>query len=116
MSKTETGTYYQIADYAGHGQDQCELVNPNFSIPNEDDITSGGCSTCLLGSLVDVQNEQVFARARFGEVFKFVTSVFWGDLTTNSYSCGVPIGTYLPPTPVPTAPVPTTSVTNVPEL
>ncbi len=92
MSVSETGTYYQIADYAGHGQDHCELVNASFAIPNEDDITSGGCTSCSVGSLVDVQNEPVFARSRFGEAFKQVTSVFWADLSTSYYMCGVPVG------------------------
>lgn len=91
MSSSEKGTYYQIADYSGHGQDHCELVNPTFSLSNDDDITSGGCLTCALGNLVDVQNEQVFVRSRLGEAFSSVTSRFWADLTTSWYSCGVPI-------------------------
>lgn len=92
MSSSEQGVYYQIADYGGHGQDHCELINSTFTIPNDDDITSGTCKNCSLGSLVDVQNEQVFARSRLGEPFRQVTSVDWGDLTTDSYSCGVSIG------------------------
>lgn len=108
MSSTETGTYLQIADYAGHGQDQCELVNPTFTLPNEDDITSGTCKNCAIGGVVDVQDEQVYARSRLGELFTSVTSRFWADLTTNSYSCGVSIAPTVtvpgPITPVPLTP------------
>jgi len=108
MSGTETGTYLQIADYAGHGQDQCELVNPTFTLPNEDDITSGTCKNCAIGGVVDVQDEQVYARSRLGELFTSVTSRFWADLTTNSYSCGVAIAPTItvpgPVTPVPLTP------------
>lgn len=108
MSGTETGTYLQIADYAGHGQDQCELINPTFTLPNEDDITSGTCKNCAIGGVVDVQDEQVYARSRLGELFTSVTSRFWADLTTNSYSCGVAIAPTVtvpgPITPVPLAP------------
>jgi hypothetical protein len=46
----------------GHGQDHCELVNPAFTIPNED-ITSGGCTSCSVGGVVDVMDVPVFARA-----------------------------------------------------
>lgn len=89
MSQTQRGTYHQIADYAGHGQDHCELVNPRFLIPNEDEITSGGCAECAVGELVDVIDVPVFARARFGESFEQVTSRFWADLSTTWYECGV---------------------------
>ncbi|PTL75159.1 hypothetical protein DAT35_56195 [Vitiosangium sp. GDMCC 1.1324] len=91
MSSSETGTYYEIADYAGHGQDHCELVNSQFTLPNEDDITSGGCTTCALGNLLDPIGVPVYARGYFGEAFNLVTSVDWGDLTTDSYRCGISI-------------------------
>ncbi|MBI4128130.1 MAG: peptidoglycan-binding protein, partial [Parcubacteria group bacterium] len=89
MSDSETGTYYQIADTAGHGQDHCELVNPTFTIPNEDDIKSGGCATCDILNMSDPQGEPVFVRANFGQPFSFQTSVFWADLTSQIYKCGV---------------------------
>ena len=89
MSGTRNEPFLQIADYAGHGQDHCELVNPAFTMPNEDDITSGGCTTCEVGDLIDVQNVPVYARAVLGEQFERVTSRFWADLTTSFYSCGV---------------------------
>jgi PKD repeat protein len=91
MSTAQNGTYYQIVDYGGHGQDHCELINPSFTIPNDDDITSGTCKNCAVGGLVDVQNETVFVRSRIGEPFTQATAAFWGDLTTDTYTCGVPV-------------------------
>jgi TARSH-like protein len=91
MSAQRDQAFLQIADYAGHGQDHCELVNPAFTIPNEDDITSGGCTECSVGALVDVIGVPVYARAKFGEPFARVTSREWADLTTTAYACGVSI-------------------------
>jgi len=91
MSKARNDRFLEIADFAGHGQDHCELVNPAFRIPNEDDITSGGCATCAVGPLVDVTGVPVYARARFGEPFARVRSTYWADLTTMFYSCGIAI-------------------------
>lgn len=91
LSDAADQPFLQVADYAGHGQDHCELVNPAFTIPDEDDITSGGCTQCSIGNLVDVQDEPVYVRAVFGEPFKRVTSVAWADLTTTFYACGVSI-------------------------
>ncbi len=91
MSEVLDAPFLEIADYAGHGQDHCELVNPAFTIPNEDDITSGGCTECSVGGLVDLIDVPVYARAVFGEPFERVTSQFWADLTTTVYSCGVSI-------------------------
>jgi hypothetical protein len=91
MSQTRDDPFLEIADYAGHGQDHCELVNPAFTIPDEDDIQSGGCSDCSLGSLVDPVGVPVYARAKFGQPFERVISQVWADLTTTFYSCGVAI-------------------------
>lgn len=91
LSDTKGGPYLEIADYAGHGQDHCELVNPGFSIPDEDDITSGGCTECSVGGLVDLIDIPVYARAVFGEPFERVTSQEWADLTSSEYRCGVAI-------------------------
>lgn len=91
MSKTRNEPFLEVADFAGHGQDHCELVNPAFKIPDEDDITSGGCTTCSVGSLVDVDGVPVFARAQFGQPFQRVQARFWADLSTTFYSCGVSI-------------------------
>ena len=92
LSPVKDGVYHEIADFAGHGQDHCELVNPAFTIPNEDDITSGGCTTCMVFGLFDVIGDPVFARANFGQPFVLAPSRDWADLTTLRYSCGVKIG------------------------
>ncbi len=91
MGASRTEPFLEIADFAGHGQDHCELVNPQFKIPDEDDITSGGCADCEVGELVDVDGVPVYARARFGEPFQRVQARYWADLTTTFYSCGVTI-------------------------
>ena len=86
-------TFYEIGDYAGHGQDHCELVNPQFRIPNEDDITSGGCSSCAIDSahVFDPPvGSQGWSRASFGGQFTFVPS--WPAFslyTAQWYECGV---------------------------
>ena len=89
MSEARNDKFLQIADFAGHGQDHCELVDPAFTMPDEDDITSGGCTTCTVGDLVDIQNVPVYARGYLGEPFERVTSRYWADLTTTFYSCGI---------------------------
>ena len=91
MSATRDAPFLEIADYAGHGQDHCELVNAAFTIPDEDDIQSGGCTDCSVGPLVDPIGVPVYARATFGEPFDRVISRTWADLTTTVYSCGVAI-------------------------
>lgn len=92
MSEQRDDRFLQIADFAGDGQDHCELVNPAFTIPDEDDITSGGCTACSVGQLIDVDGPPVYARARFGQPFERVTSRYWADLTTDVYACGIAIG------------------------
>lgn len=88
-------TFREIGDYAGHGQDHCELVNPGFSIPDEDDITSGGCTHCSLdGAHVfdPPVGSQGWSRARFGEPFRFEPS--WPEFnlyTAQWYECGIAI-------------------------
>jgi hypothetical protein len=91
MSEQRDAAFLQIADLAGHGQDHCELVNPAFTIPDEDDITSGGCTACSVADLIDVIDSPVYARATFGDRFERVQSRYWADLTTSRYSCGVSI-------------------------
>jgi hypothetical protein len=93
LSSTKDGTFYQIGDYAGHGQDHCELVNLNFTIPNEDDIKSG-CASCDVGPLVfsDPGLGPGWSRAWFGDCFAFEAS--WPQFNLHStqwYECGVTI-------------------------
>ena len=88
-------TFHEIGDYAGHGQDHCELVNPNFRIPNEDDITSGGCSTCNIDSAHVFEppvGSQGWSRATFGQPFTFVSSwPMYNLYTAQWYECGVSV-------------------------
>lgn len=91
MSDRSDQPFAEIADYGGHGQDHCELVNRAFRITNDDDITSGGCTSCSVGDSIDIIDVPVYARDKFGKAFKRVTARFWADLTTNEYSCGVSI-------------------------
>lgn len=91
MSEGKDSVYFEIADFAGHGQDHCELVNPAFKIIDDDDITSGGCTTCAVGELVDLIDVRVYARGYFGEPFELVAAEFWADLGTEWYECGVAI-------------------------
>ena len=69
LSTASTGIFYEVGDYAGNGQDHCGLVNPAFRIPNEDDITSGGCPRCAIDSLHVFSppvGSQGWSRATFG--------------------------------------------------
>jgi hypothetical protein len=106
------GVFYEIGDYAGHGQDHCELVNPSFRIPNEDDITSGGCSSCSIDSAHVFQppvGSQGWSRARFGDPFRFESSWPQYNLyTAQWYECGVDI---LPAASTTTSTTSTTSTT-----
>jgi hypothetical protein len=46
LSQQEAGPFDPITDSGGHGQDHCELLVPGFSLPSDDDVTSGGCRNC----------------------------------------------------------------------
>lgn len=92
LSEARDHGYLQIADYGGHGQDHCELVNAAFTIPDDDDITSGGCADCATGTVDDVDGFEIYARSSFGEPFERVTARFWADLSTPWYACGATIG------------------------
>jgi hypothetical protein len=92
LGESKEGTFYETGDDNGHGQDQCELVNPEFTISNDDDIKSGGCSAC------DISNDfapplvgKGYTRSGFGEQFAFETPVSAGAYTSTWYECGVAI-------------------------
>jgi hypothetical protein len=88
LSDPAFGDWRPATDGAGHGQDHCELVDPAFRIPDEDDITSGGCASCTAGGLV-FSRGPVYARHRFGECFTEETAVMdWPWLTSVIY-CGL---------------------------
>lgn len=84
------GVYREVADHAGSGQDHCELVNPTFTLPDEDDIQSA-CRTCDLEySGYDGRGSKayVFARGFYGEDFTYEP---WsaGAYSAAWYECGV---------------------------
>lgn len=91
MSDHVDGPYLELADYAGYGQDLCELVNPAFTIPDEDDITSG-CPDCSISpDFYDPQGDLLFERGYFGELFRTEVGSYWTELAPYYIGCGVPI-------------------------
>jgi len=102
LGDSRDGAYAPIADSGGHGQDHCELVNPSFSIPDDDEVTSGGCSSC---SVVAFEPWSwpgaipVYVRATVGQPFELESWLRWDDpqgpispyITAARYSCGVNI-------------------------
>lgn len=92
LSTSPYGPFYEITDTAGHGQDHCELVNPSFTLPNEDDITSGGCTTCAdTGFDNATAGRTVFWRSLFGQPFSGPVTASPGYNTSSRYQCGVSI-------------------------
>ncbi len=96
LSATRDGTFLPVGDYAGNGQDHCELIDPAFRIPNEDEITSGGCTACDLDNFAFWEavptGAMGYSRARFGEPFQLESS--WPEYNLYSatwYECGVAV-------------------------
>jgi hypothetical protein len=94
LSESRTEPFYQIGDYAGHGQDHCELINPDFRIPNEDDMQSGGCTACSnsadSASYENPVGTRGYSRAVFGDPFRF--EPVWPQYnlyTVDWYACDV---------------------------
>lgn len=94
LGESLNSTFHEIGDFAGHGRDHCELVNPKFTIPNEDDITSGGCKDCevKMGPWESRGSVPVYTRGRYGEPFKLQTWPKNNLYTSIWYECGVAIG------------------------
>jgi hypothetical protein len=84
LSEEQFGLYFPTVDWAGSGQDHCELVNPTFFLNNEDDINSGSCSACEATSTLPLVGLPVWARGFYGAPFEFVDesepSYFASDL------------------------------------
>ncbi len=89
LSEEAGGPYLPAADGAGHGQDLCELLNPDFVLPNEDDITSGDCSGCSIGSNYSFVGGEVYGRSAFGEPFTRAEAPAWGNYQSSVIACGV---------------------------
>lgn len=96
MGTSKGGPFYKIGDGGGHGQDHCELVNPWFTIVNDDDIKSGSCKACNVKGIGNIQgipafkNSGVYHRSKFGEQFSFKpVSQTVGIHISCWYECGV---------------------------
>lgn len=92
LSDSPSDTFHQIVDWAGIGEDHCELVNPAFTNPSEDDITAG-CPSCALGP-IDASwpgPALVYARGWLGTPFTLETWPPQGNYTPTWYECGVSI-------------------------
>lgn len=87
LSAAEAGPYLPALDLAGHGQDHCELIDPGFTIPNEDDITSGGCSACATSTNLPLEGVAGWARATFGTAFTYVASTGAWSWQTSRLDC-----------------------------
>jgi hypothetical protein len=92
MAAATTDEFSEIADNNGHGQDHCELVKPDFALPDDDEIKSGGCANCEIGNIVSVKGRSIFLRSCSGEAFeKLAVSTSDGDQTHTSLRCGIAI-------------------------
>lgn len=96
MGETQSGPFYKVGDIGGHGQDHCELVNPQFAdLRSDDDVTSGNCPTCVVQSagsvtdLPDLFGKKIYKRSRWGEAFEFTDATTSGIHTSCWYECGV---------------------------
>ncbi len=87
LSATETGPYLPALDVAGNGQDHCELIDPTFTIPNEDDITSGGCTACATSVNLPLEGVSGWYRAFFGEAFTYVDTTGPWSWQTSRIDC-----------------------------
>jgi len=84
-------SFIPVADMAGHGQDHCELLNPDFTISNEDDITSGGCAKCSTGVDLPLEGVTVYGRSNFGEPFELVKHTPEWSYQVSRLNCGVDV-------------------------
>jgi hypothetical protein len=96
LSRQPQGPFVPALDVAGHGQDHCELIDPNFRIVNEDDITSGGCTRCGTSINLPIENAPGWARAFFGDPFTFVPQTGPWSWQTSQIDCAVVPQTCVP--------------------
>lgn len=91
LSNDEDGPFLPATDTAGHGQDHCELVNPEFTIGNEDSIGSGSCPQCSTGRNLPLEGVATFTRSVFGEPFSFMPETGEWSWQTSRLGCGVDV-------------------------
>lgn len=89
LSASPEGPFYAAADSAGHGQDHCELVNADFTLTDEDDITSGGCTDCSTGPNLPLEGLPVYVRPFLGQPFEFVAEAPFWTYQASRLRCGV---------------------------
>jgi hypothetical protein len=87
LAESEEGPFLPAADGGGHGQDLCELVDPTFTLPLEDDITSGGCTTCSTGWNYSFVAGEVYVRSAFGQPFLRAEALTWGGYQSSVITC-----------------------------
>ncbi len=108
LADAAEGPFAAAADTAGHGQDHCALVNAAFTLTDEDDITSGGCTDCSTGPNLPLEGLPAYARSNLGEPFAFVEVTPEWSHQVSRLRCGVALGCATPPpaTPPPAPPPP----------
>jgi hypothetical protein len=87
LSASAAGPFLPALDGAGNGQDHCELVDPSFTIPMEDDITSGGCTVCATSPRLSLEGVAGWYRLFFGEPFNYVGSTAPALYQTSRIDC-----------------------------
>ncbi|MEN9784930.1 MAG: hypothetical protein RLZZ299_194 [Pseudomonadota bacterium] len=88
LSRDAAGPYLPAMDVAGHGQDHCELVDPGFTLGNEDDITSGSCPDCATGWNLPLEGVAGWYRAFLGEPFQYVDATGPWSYQVSQVTCG----------------------------
>jgi hypothetical protein len=94
LAASMTGTYYELADGSGGGEDHCELVNPSFTLGPGGSISSGNCPTCnfdYAGTGVIGTDASVYTRSEIGETPVFHQVWPQSAYTGRWYECGVSI-------------------------
>jgi hypothetical protein len=90
LAESLASPFFQATDWAGHGQDFCELVRPNFVLPNEDDITTG-CAECSTGQNFPLEYVPAYSRGYAGEQFTFIpqTGEWSNQISRVDCGCGL---------------------------
>jgi hypothetical protein len=87
LAASDQGPFFQATDWAGNGQDHCELVRPGFVLPNEDEITTG-CAECSTGTNFPLEYQPAYARGNVGELFEFVPQTGEWSYQYSRIDCG----------------------------
>ncbi|MFM2162979.1 MAG: hypothetical protein RLZZ383_2491 [Pseudomonadota bacterium] len=88
LAPSASGPFVQATDLAGHGQDHCALIVPGWTLPNEDDITSGGCATCATSVNLPIEGAPTYARAFLGQPWTFYPASGAWSWQTSRLFCG----------------------------